>query len=455
MTESQSIGSGSPSALRVDTLVRLRWLAVAGQAGAVLVARFLLGFDLPLGFCFLFVALSAWVNIGLRLRLPRTHRLSVRPAAALLGYDILQLAALLYLTGGLQNPFSMLFLAPVMISATSLPGRATIALGLFTGLIAGVLVFAHRPLPWFPGEAFEPPFFYSVAVWCSIVIGAAFIGVYASRVAAESQLLADALAATDLVLQREQHLSQLDGLAAAAAHELGTPLATITVVVNEWLRAKAGQVPGREDIELVAQEAARCRAILKRLSSLDSETSILSEMTLGQLIEEVAAPHRNFGVEIVVSLDGEGAEPICRRNPGLIYGLGNLIENAVDFARERVAITARWNAGLVNVEIVDDGPGFPSDIRFRVGEPYLRARDAERRMKSGEGGLGLGLFIAKTLLERGGASFRAGNPEGGGARVALAWRRDEFSAGVESGGARAPTPHLPLAASIPEGTIRP
>lgn len=434
MNETGMSGPGERSALRVDTLVRLRWLAVAGQAGAVLIARFVLDFALPFAFCFAFIALSAWVNVGLRLRLPLTYRLPVLPAAALLGYDILQLAALLYLTGGLQNPFSLLFLAPVMISATSLPGRATVALGLFMAAAAGALVFAHWPMPWFPGEPLELPFFYSVAVWCSITLGAAFIGVYASRVAAESQLLADALAATDLVLQREQHLSQLDGLAAAAAHELGTPLATITLVVNEWLRAKAGEHPAREDVELVAQEAARCRAILKRLSTLGSETSeIFNEMSLGLLLEEVSAPHRNFGVEIDVAAQGAGPEPSCRRNPGLIYGLGNLIENAVDFAEKRVSVAARWTATQVTIEITDDGPGFPADIRFRLGEPYLRARDANRRTKSGENGLGLGLFIAKTLLERSGAAFRAGNLEGGGARVTLTWRRSDFSAGLAPG----------------------
>jgi two-component system sensor histidine kinase RegB len=219
--------------LRLDTLVRLRWLAIAGQATAITVVHFGFGFPLPFGACFFIITISAAVNAVLNIRFPPSHRLGDDAATLLLGFDILQLAALLYLTGGLQNPFAMLFLAPVLISATALPPERTLVLGLLAIGCATLLVLIHRPVPWFPGEHLTLPFLYVTGIWTAILLGMAFTGVYAWRVAEEARQLAQALAATELVLAREQHLSQLDGLAAAAAHELGTPLATIALVAKE------------------------------------------------------------------------------------------------------------------------------------------------------------------------------------------------------------------------------
>ncbi len=219
--------------LRLDTLVRLRWLAITGQAVAVTGVRFGLGFELPFGFCFIAIAASAWLNLLLRIQYPASHRFSDNAATLVLAFDILQLAALLYLTGGLQNPFAMLFLAPVLISATALMPERTLGLGLLAVGSATILVIAHRPLPWFPDRSLALPFLYVTGIWTAILLGTAFTGIYAWRVAEEARQLAQALAATELVLAREQHLSQLDGLAAAAAHELGTPLATIALVAKE------------------------------------------------------------------------------------------------------------------------------------------------------------------------------------------------------------------------------
>src|SRR5919107_760456 len=204
--------------LRLDTLVRLRWLAIAGQAAAVAGVRFGLGFQLPFALCFVVIASSVWVNLILRIHYPASHRLSDNAASALLAFDILQLAALLYLAGGLENPFAMLFLAPVLISATALPPERTLGLGLLAIGCATLLVLAHRPLPWGGAEP-RPglPFLYVSGIWTAILLGTAFTGVYAWRVAEEARQLAQALAATELVLAREQHLTQLDGLAAAAA----------------------------------------------------------------------------------------------------------------------------------------------------------------------------------------------------------------------------------------------
>lgn len=411
--------------LRLDTLIRLRWLAVAGQTAAVVGVFFGLGVELPLLFCFIAILASAGLNILLRLAYPVTERLDTRRAAMLLGFDILQLATLLALTGGLENPFAMLFLAPVLISATSLPPLPTTLLGLLAFICVSLLALFHLPLPW-PGGAFQVPGLYVAGVWIAVCLALGFIGIYAWRVADEGRQLSDALSATELVLAREQHMSALDGLAAAAAHELGTPLATIRLVARELEKAMPDG-PLKDDINLLREQVDRCREILQKLTSLHEEDAPHTEMTIRHLIEDVVAPHREFGVDIEIDAPkDQKSEPVARRNPGVLYGLGNLVENAVDFAREKVQITARWDEQKIDVTIADDGPGFPPEVLARLGDPYLTTRGAGRAaFDADRPGLGLGVFIAKTLLERSGAKVGFENGETG-AVVRVLWPRSAF-----------------------------
>ncbi|MGI8526196.1 MAG: ActS/PrrB/RegB family redox-sensitive histidine kinase [Pseudolabrys sp.] len=416
--------------VRLDTLVRLRWLAVIGQTTAILVVAFGLEFELPVWSCLAVIALSASLNIALRLRFHATQRLEPNRAAWLLAFDIAELAVLLFLSGGLQNPFAFLFLGPVLISATALPPRYTLMLGGFAVSCATVLVFAHYPLPWDSDDPLALPAIYMMGVWLSILLAIGFIGVYAWQIAEESRQLADALAATELVLAREQHLSQLDGLAAAAAHELGTPMSTISVIAKELERAIAPDAPHGDDVRLLREQATRCRDILAKLTELSASGEPFDRLPLTTLIEEVVAPHRHFGVSIDVSVPGErGHVPVGARNPAILYGLGNLVENAVDFARERVAVEARWNTDVIEVTISDDGPGFAPEIMGRIGEPYVTSRRRETGDIDWEtSGLGLGFFIAKTLLERSGAMLTFANrrlPEHG-ATVNVRWNRSDF-----------------------------
>jgi two-component system sensor histidine kinase RegB len=415
--------------MRLDTLVRLRWLAVIGQATAVLVVYFGLDFELPLWPCLAVIVLAVWLNVALRLRFPTTQRLEPDRAAWLLAFDIAELAVLLFFTGGLQNPFAFLFLGPVLISATALPPRMTLMLGGFAIACATVLVFVHQPLPWDSEPPLELPAIYVMGVWLSILLAIAFIGLHAWQVTEEARQLADALAATELVLAREQHLSQLDGLAAAAAHELGTPLATITVIAKELQLAIKPDSEHADDVRLLNDQAKRCRGILAKLTELSSGHPF-DRMKLSALIEEVVAPHRNFGIAINVALSaGHAAEPVGERNPAILYGLGNLLENAVDFARAQVEVAASWTADDVAVTVVDDGPGFAPEIIDRIGEPYVSDRRHERSNVDGEAtGLGLGLFIAKTLLERSGAFLEFANqsPPERGAIVRVRWARRDF-----------------------------
>jgi len=414
--------------VRLDTLIRLRWLAVFGQTLAVLVVYDGLDFELPLLPCLAVIGLYAWLNIALRLRFRGNERLEPSRAAWLLAIDIAELAILLFLTGGLQNPFAFLFLGPVLISATALPVRMTLILAGFAVLCATALMFVHYPLPWSSEDPLELPQPYMLGVWLALLICIGYLSIYAWLIIEESRQLAEALAATELVLTREQHLTQLDGLAAAAAHELGTPLSTIALVSRELQKALGPQSPHAEDVKLLREQVQRCGDILGKLSQLPGPGEPFERMKLSSLIEEVVAPHRNFGVEIAILTPPEAGEPEVARNPAIMYGLGNLVENAIDFARERVEVAAEWTSDKVTVTIKDDGPGFPLEIMDRMGEPFVTGRRQRNRAASENPGLGLGFFIAKTLLERSGASLGLENSQfpQRGAIVKVRWGRADF-----------------------------
>jgi two-component system, sensor histidine kinase RegB len=420
-----------PQRLRLSTLIRLRWLAVFGQMAAVLFVAYWLEFPFAAGICLMLIAASGWLNLFLAWRYPPAVLLGPESAFSVLAFDVLQLAGLLYLTGGMTNPFAMLMIVPAIISATSLPRRLTAALAGLVILCVLLLAFYHRPLPWYAGVVPDTPLVLVIGTLTSVIASLVFTSIYVWRVAEEARMLAGALTATELVLQREQHITALDGLAAAAAHELGTPLATISLVAKELDIAMSAGDAHKEDIELIRSQAARCREILQRLSnrSIDSETH-LTRLSLGSLIEEVIEPHRLFGIEIkTIAGLRDGAEPVLQRNPGIAYGLGNLVENAVDFAAGQVTVESGWSAHEVLISICDDGPGFPADILDRIGEPYAQSRI--RNERKGGGGLGLGLFITKTLLERSGASLRFSNRgrPGEGAEIRVMWPRKIIDAG--------------------------
>lgn len=444
----------------LSTLIILRWAAIAGQSAAILTAYFALHFPLPLMACLATIGASVLMNLAVTQRLRRADAglPSGRQTAIQLGFDILQLAVLLALTGGLENPFCLLLIGPVTIAAAALPGRQAVTLGFMVLIAVAVLFYWSMPLPWTAGETLDLPPLYRFGLGLALIVGVLFTAGYAWRVAEDAEKLELALATTQDVLQREQRLAALGGLAAAAAHELGTPLATIQVVAKELLR-EAREGPAAEDAALILAQAERCRDILKRLSQRPEDGDALyADVSLKQLIEEVVEPHRGFDLvfQTLVKAPPGHPAPRVRRLPEVIHGLSTLIENAADFATSKVRVRAIVDAGWIEIEIVDDGPGFSPDILPRLGEPYVTSRpqgkarralaaqiasaasigfgrsreepSTEPPIPPSQGGMGLGFFIARTLLERTGGKVTvgSGDSEKGqpkGARVSVRWAR--------------------------------
>jgi len=391
---------GGPINLR--TLILIRWVAIAGQASTILIVHYGLGFSLPLVPTLAVVASSALLNLVLIVLRQWAARLGARDAALYLGYDILQLAVLLYLTGGLQNPFAILILAPVTVAATILSRRSVIALSVLAVAAISVLALRHMPLPWRAEPLVFPPELV-LGIWIALVLATVFIGAYTWSVA------------------QEQRISAVGALAAAAAHELGSPLGTIAVVAKELVRELPDDSPHAEDAALLLSQSERCRRILAELAHQPEEDggSPYTRLPISALVEAAAAPYRNQGVRLILATAGEptGEEPLVRRSPEIMHGLNNLVQNAVQFAAREISITIFWDAATVTVELDDDGPGFPLHLLGRLGEPYLSTRAGVTDH------MGLGIFIAQSLLERSGARLMFDNLAEGGAHVAISWNR--------------------------------
>jgi two-component system sensor histidine kinase RegB len=415
--------------VRLRTLVLIRWSAVVGQALALLVVRAGFGYELPMGWALAVVAASAVINIVASLR-PSSTWLGDGAAALFLAYDLLQVAALLYLTGGMHNPFAILILAPVTVAATVLSRRSTAILAGLAVLLVLAISMVHRPLPWADHTfSLQPLFIVGLAL--ALGFSTLFIAGYVFSVAEEARRMSHALSATQMALDRERRLSALGGLAAAAAHELGSPLGTIAVVAREIARDLPPGSPLRPDIDLLLSQSERCREILAGLAARpDADRGApFDRLPLDALVDAAAAPYRGGRVAFRVELlpPGAGAAtPGLRARPELLHGLGTLIENATQFARSEVRVAIRWDATQMTIAIQDDGPGFDPNMVDRLGEPYL-STGSQGRPGDGEH-MGLGVFIAQNLLERTDARLHFGNRPEGGAEVTVTWPRAEVVA---------------------------
>ncbi len=429
--------------LRLRTLVLLRWWAIFGQISALMVADRFYGLQLELGLCFLAIGALVISNLVAAFVFPENKRLTEPETRLVVLFDMLQLGLMLYLTGGLHNPFSILIVGPVIVSASVLSARSSLFLGATAIAIATVLIPFHLPLRTDVGEILRVPDIFLFGNWMAIVIAVIFLGVYSRWIVAEMRAMSEALQATQMALAREQKLTDLGGVVAAAAHELGTPLATIKLASAELAEELTDREDLREDALLIHEQADRCRDILRSMGRAGKDDLHLRRAPLSAVIEEAAEPHVDRGKAIHFDhapADGSTAsQPEIYRRPELIHGLRNLVQNAVDFARENVWIESRWSDTQVVVRIMDDGRGFPPNLLGRIGDPMLRRRSGPSDpSRPGYEGMGLGLFIAKTLLERTGARLSFANGAEAlrnrrnasrrrGAVVEVAWARDAIA----------------------------
>ena len=430
--------------VRLRTLVTLRWYAVFGQIGAVLVALYVYGLTLEVGMIAIVIGLPVLANIFSIFLFPENRRLSEGEADLMIGFDLIQLGMLLYLTGGLNNPFALLILAPVTVASTILPLRSTLVLGAIALAVVTLLRFASVPILTASGFPLILPDLFVFGFWVALIIGLVFVGIYARLITQETLSMGEALVATQMALAREQKLTDLGGVVAAAAHELGTPLATIKLVSSELID-ELDDNEMKEDAILIRTQADRCRDILRSMGRAGNEDRLLRQAPIETVLREASEPHLDRGktvtFEIQDSGPGDNRQPDIFRRPEVIHGLRNLVQNAVDFATTQVLITVNWSDDVISISINDDGPGFPSSVLGRIGDPFVRHRRSETggEQRPGYEGMGLGLFIAKTLLERSGAKLqfangaaRAISGQSGGAIVRVELPRETIEAMPET-----------------------
>jgi two-component system sensor histidine kinase RegB len=409
-----------------NTLTILRYIAIFGQFIAVNIVFFYLKLDFPINESYIIISLGLLTNLFLQFRI-KANQLKDTYASFFLLYDLIQLSILLYLTGGILNPFSILLIIPAIVSSTFLSMGTTIILSAITSLLLFILTYLYLPLPGMNIDIFYVPNFYKFGVLISILIGLIFLGYFGIRFSGETKKRSEALNKLQEVIAKEYELESLGGQAAAAAHSLGTPLATISVVAKELKKEIGDNKEISKDIDLLISQIKRCSEILKKISKKQiEEDRFFSLIKLEDLIEEIINSFKETSskkIELLVENDKNKIN--IRRTPEIIYGLRNFIGNAVKFSKSRVKIILKSDKNLIEIKIIDDGPGIPEDIIKQIGEPYIKSKSKELNANSG---LGLGTFLGKTLLERKNAklSFRR-NSEMGGALVIICWSPKDFT----------------------------
>ena len=408
-----------------STLTILRYIAIFGQFIAINTVFFYLNLEFPLKESYIIIFIGLLTNLFLQFRV-KVNQLKDSYASLFLLYDLFQLSTLLYLTGGILNPFSILMIIPTIVSSTFLSMGTTIILGLITSLLLFLISFKHLPLPGLDSNIFAVPNYYTIGILISILIGLVFLSYFGIRFAGETKKRSEALNKLQEVISKEYELESLGGQAAAAAHSLGTPLATITVVAKELKKEIGNDKEYSKDIDLLISQTKRCSEILKKISKKQiEEDNFLSTIKFEDLLLEIIDSFKETSsksIELIVNNDRN--KIAIQRTPEIIYGLRNFIGNAVKFSRSKVKINLASDQKIIEIKINDDGPGIPEDIIEKIGEPYIQSKSKQVFSNSG---LGLGSFLGKTLLERQGAKLLFQKNSGlGGALVTLNWSPNNF-----------------------------
>ena len=408
-----------------NTLTILRYIAIFGQFLAINFVFFYLKLEFPIVESYLIVFLGLATNLFLQFKI-KVNQLKDTYASFFLLYDLIQLSALLYLTGGILNPFSFLLIIPTIVSSTFLSMGTTIILGVITSFMLFLLGHFYVSLPGMDETIFYVPNFYKFGLLTSILIGLIFLSYFGIRFSGETKKRSEALNKLQEVIAKEYELESLGGQAAAAAHSLGTPLATISVVAKELKKEIGNNKEISKDVDLLISQTKRCSEILKKISKKQiEEDSFLSSIRIEDLLEEIINSFRETSSKQIELITNEDQNKInIQRTPEIIYGLRNFIGNAIKFSKSKVQINLKSNDKIIEIKIYDDGPGIPEDIINKIGEPYIKSKSKELSSNSG---LGLGTFLGKTLLERQGAILKfKRNSKLGGAQVTLSWIPNNF-----------------------------
>ena len=415
--------------LHKNTLVNLRWIAIIGQITAINLVYFYLKLDFPILIAYLVIFMGLTTNLFLQFKI-KSVLLKDLYASLFLIYDLIQLTLLLYLTGGISNPFSILMIIPTIVSSSFLSMGTTIILGVLTIIFLFLLTVFHYPLPGIHDDSVTFPKLYLTGYFIAIIVGLIFLSYFGIRFAGESKRRSDAIKKLQEVIAKEYELESLGGQAAAAAHSLGTPLATISVVSKELKKEIGDQKQYSKDIDLLISQTKRCGEILKKISKKQIiEDKFLNKTNLENLLDEIIETFKETSDKNILLISKDDKNKFyVDRSPELIYGLRNFIGNAVKFSKKSVEIIIESNSKEVIIKINDDGPGFPDDIKEFLGQPYIRSKS---KIINSEAGTGLGTFLGKTLLERKLANllFSKDNKLGG-ASVSISWNVSNFKTSV-------------------------
>jgi len=407
------------------TLVILRWIAIVGQYFTISVVYFFFKFELPFFYCTVVIFIGILSNIFLQFKFKK-NQLNNFASTFFLFYDLIQLSVLLYLTGGITNPFSILLIVPAIVSSTFLNLKSTINISIITVVILIVLTIYNLPLPHYGELHFHVPDTYLFSLPIAIIITLIFLTYFGVRFGIESRKRTEALNKLELILAKEHELESIGVQAAAAAHSLGTPLSTITVIARELEKEIGNDPKHRKDIDLLLSQTKRCSDILKNLAKDQlEEDSFLSDVKIEELLARITNSFSEIS-EKKLSLNTEknSINPQIERTLEITYGLRNFIGNAVKYSNSTVDINLESNNKITEVKVCDDGPGFSEDILAVLGEPYIRSKN---KIISSKSGLGLGTFIGKTLLERMKAKVKFEKcPKTNGAMVIIQWQTKDL-----------------------------
>ena len=409
------------------TLVILRWIAIIGQYLTISIVYFVLKFELPFFYCSTIIFIGILTNFYLQFQFKK-NQLNNFTSTFFLFYDLIQLSLLLYLTGGVTNPFTILLIVPAIVSSTFLTLRSTINLSFITIIILILLTINHLPLPHSGELHFHVPDIYLYAVPIAIIIGLTFLTYFGVRFGIESRKRTEALNKLELILAKEHELESIGLQAAAAAHSLGTPLSTITVIARELEKEIGNNPKYSKDIDLLLSETKRCSDILKDLSKDQlEEDSFLSDIKIEELLSAIVRSFTEISEKkISLLVEQNKLNPQIERTLEITYGLRNFIGNAVKYSNSSVDVILESNNKITEVKVCDDGPGFSEDILNVLGEPYIRSKN---KIISSKSGLGLGTFIGKTLLERMKANVSFDKcPKINGAMVTIKWQTKDLLA---------------------------